>query len=183
MMTRDTQVSRTNPLVKRILAATVGDFRGKVVVREVPYGWTHTEYIDDHSKWFYLSLVPDVRVHHIPDRPTMRVPAYAHPAPQSHEVFVHLWRSMGKQGVELIVSEEAIDASTIAVATDALLEGDKKAAAEVVAGMGPMAGMGLAIAEAHAKALKKGERGEVPKRPKTARQLDREIAAALARRG
>lgn len=188
---RDTEVSAANALIKQIIEATLPEenLKGKkIVVREVPSSWQHTEYIDDHTKAFYLNLerlvnTGQVRVH-MPDRPRYGGPSVVHPAPQNHELLVQMWRSMGKKGVDIIVAEDALDSSAIMVATDALLAKDKagKAAAKIaVAELGPMAGVALAIAEAQAKALGKGDRGERPKQASRARQLDQDIAAALER--
>jgi hypothetical protein len=109
-----------------------------------------------------------------------------HLAPQQHEALVRrgmvLSERYGKGGIEIIIREDAIDSVAIAVATDALLARDKKAAQEAVGACGATSELCMALAEANAKALKTGEQrvGERPK--KTAAVLDREIAAALSRR-
>lgn len=188
-MTRDTKVSKTNPAIKKILEATLGSESpgASIVVREVPPTWEHTEYIDDKTKAWYLNLATlfgsgQVRVHS-PERPRYGGPSVVHPAPQSHEALVHLLgRSTGRRSVEIILREDAIDSAAVAVATDALLTGNKKAALQAAGSCDKTAGICLALAEANAKALGKGERGETGKTKRSAAQLDREIAAALSRR-
>jgi len=207
-MSNDTQVQKTSPAIKQIIAATVGaDWPGKkVVVREVSPAWQHTEYIDDKTLAWYLNLstlaeTGQVRGVWRPEAVRYGGPAVIHPAPQPHEALIHVWRSQGKQGMEIIVREDAIDHQAVAVATDALLGGGKPkergaAAAAAAKLCGNTGGLCLAIAEAHAKAFKKGEtfedlheaahvmafspRGK--RKKKSAAQLEREINAALAHR-
>lgn len=186
-MTRDTKVSKTNPAIKKILEAVLGSEApgSSIVVREVPSTWEHTEYIDDKTKAWYVNLTTlfgsgQVRVY-VPEDPRYGGPNIVHPAPQVHEALVHL-RRLGKRGVEIIVHEDAIDSAAVAVATDAVLAGNKKAALQAAGSCGKTAGICLALAEANAKALSKGERGTTGKTKGRAAQLDREIAAALSRR-
>lgn len=203
-MSTDTQVSKTSPAIKQILAATVGSgWPGKrVVVRQVSQLWSHIEYIDDKTSAWYVQLATlgggMVRVWE-PERPTYGGPSIVHPSPQQHEALVHAWRSGTRTGVEIIVLEQAIDRHAVSVATDALMTGGKKAASAAVEAAkvcGATGGLCLAIAEAHAKAFKKGEAAgdltptlvstsqtpSAKRAKKSAVQLEREIAAALAHR-
>jgi hypothetical protein len=187
-MSTDTPVSKTSPAIKQIIAATIGASWGgkKVVVREVPSSWEHTEYIDDKTLAWYLNLATlvgsgQVRVWQ-PERVRYGGPAVVHPAPKIGEALIHVLRLHGPQSMEIIVQEDAIDAATVDVAVDALLSHDKKSAEAVAKRCGVTGGLCLALAEARAKSIGKIERGEVGKTKRSAAQLDREIAAVLGRR-
>lgn len=182
-----TEVSKSNAAVKRVLAATIGSaWKGRrVVVIEAQPKWSHTDYIDDHTKAWYVNL--DKMTASPTRRPTYGGPAVELVVPEgSYEALVIWQRFQGSDmGVEIVVPQGAIDPGVVATATDALLAGDKKAAARVTAESGAVAGLALAIAEARAKSLAKGEElvrtGEQPSGARK-RQLDREIAEAMLRR-
>jgi hypothetical protein len=182
VMATETPVSKTSPAIKQIIAATVGASWGgkKIVVREVPSSWEHTEYIDDKTLAWYLNLAT-LRVWQ-PERVRYGGLAVMHPAPKIGEALIHVLRLQGPQSMQIIVQEDAIDSATVSVVTDALLARDKKSAEAAAKRCGVSGGLCLALAEAHAKALKKVESGERPKTTRSVRQLDREIKAALSRR-
>lgn len=204
-MSLDTQVSKSSPAIKQIIAATVGsDWTGKkVVIREVPASWEFTQYIDDKLNAWYLNLdtlsaTGQVRVWS-PEQPRYGGPNVVMPAPKSHEALVLAWRVPRSQGMEIIIREDAIDPQAVAVAADALLRGGKQRGAEAAAATrlcGATGGLCFAIAEAQAKTFQKGERfGDLTgalvstsetraakREKKTAQQLEREIAVALAHR-
>lgn len=212
----ETLVSRASPAIRQIISATVGaNWPGmNVVVREVPAGW---EYTDMDAVWarhrsprlvraWYLNLetlgaAGKVRVWEA-DRSPIGGPAVVQPAPQAYEALVHL-SQVGKRltpRLEIIVLQDAIDSQAIAVATDALLTGGKKAKEAAVTAAklcGAATGsLCLAIAEAHAKTLAKGERFGDPsaasvttaqtpsarRQKKSAKQLEAEIQTILRRR-
>ena len=62
-------------------------------------------------------------------------------------------------GVEIVIPAGAIDPVVVAIAVDAMLEGDKRAAWAVLAQCGLYAGIALALVEAKVKTLRKGEAG------------------------
>ena len=182
-----TEVSKANPAIKKILAITIGaTWKGRrVLVIEAPRGWSHTDYIDDTTKAWYVNLDK------LTAQPTTR-PKYGGPAVElvvpegSYEALVIWQRFQGQDmGVEIVIPIGAIEPGCVTVATDALLSGDKRAAAQSANECGATAGLALAIAEAREKSLSKGEEivrtGEKPSAAR-ARQLDREIAAAILRR-
>lgn len=149
-MATETPVSKTSPAIKQIIAATVGASWGnkKIVMHKVPSSWKHTEYIDDKTLAWYLNLAT-LRSWR-PDRPHYGGPSVIHPAPKLGEALIHVLRLRGPQSMEIIVQEDAIDSATVAVVTDALLERDKKSAAEAARRCGVAGGLCLALAEAHA---------------------------------
>jgi hypothetical protein len=202
-MANSTEVSKSNPTIKKILAATVGPaWRGRrVTIVEAPYGWEHTQYIDDQMHGWYLNLatLPAIRPYaRQTPRPTYGGPNLVHKRPEGDDVFVIRERFLGKDlGVEIVIPDHVIDhSSALSVATDALLEKNKKSAVATLARFGVFAGVAMAIAEAHAKTLTKGERaGDVTgaivstsqsastkRAKKSAARLEREISAVLGRR-
>ena len=174
---KKTQVSKANPTVRKILSAITHKAKGfEIYVLEVPASWSRTVYEGEWTRVLYLDL-PELKGGRIA-QPLGNPKTYE--APDKDEVFVSVHPSTHQ--IFVVVRKDAIDSGAISIATDALLEKDKQAAGEAVASMGQMAGIGLAIAEAQAKALTKKERGVVPKGRGKAAQLEREIEEALARR-
>lgn len=184
-----TQVSKSNPTIKKILAATVGaSWRGRTVsILEVPPGWEQIQYIDDQMHAWYLNLatLPSARPYvRATPRPTYGGPNIHHKRPEGNEVFVQRERFLGKDlGVEIAIPDDAINSAALSVATDALIQKDKKAATAVLAQCGAFAGLAMAIAEANVKTLGKAETGAEPRTERAGAKLQREIDAVLGRRG
>jgi hypothetical protein len=214
MSTTATVVSRSSPAIKKIVAATVGPYwPGKhVVVSEVPASWQWTDDVWSRRRtrlehaWYLnldtLSAAGQVRVWK-PDPELTRSdgPDAVHSAPQVYEALVHLYAmGTGKTPrLVIFVLDDAIDPQAIAVATDALLAGGKKAKEAAVKSAslcGATGGLCLAIAEANAKTLAKAHGFEdltaaslttsrtpsAKRQKKTAAQLDAEIRTILGRR-
>lgn len=201
---RETKVNKNSPAIRKILSATVGPkWTGTyVVVRELPSTWRYTGSSTDSrdEAWFLdLSELFGTGVTRIREPPMTRSPTpyrVEHLAPHGYDAIVRLVGQLAKRRVEIIISDSAIDSSAIAVATDALLTRDKSAAREAAGACGVTADLCMALAEAHARALMKGEAAgdltatlastaqtpSAKRAKKTAAQLDREIAAALSRR-
>lgn len=208
---RSTTVSKTSPAIRKILKAALGakdaaGHRGPIVVRELP----------STSRYVPSGYVPSSAERHAPDTGVWSVDlgelfgsnratfdgvpfAVSEPArqiwdlaPRPHEALVF----RRKAGIDIVILDDAIDSSAVAVTTDALLARDKKAAQQAASACGVTAELCMALADAHAKALAKGElagdltatlvtTSQTPsakRAKKTAAQLDREIAAALSRR-
>jgi hypothetical protein len=188
-MTRlETQVSKTDPTIKKIIAATSGSdatewpggsptrWSGRLVsVVQVDPGFTYNLYNDTGEPRVYQVRNIQARmltVSRVP-RPSYGAPATEIFAPAYGEVVVT--RQIGPTGRITIYAPE-LDAATLDVARDALLLSDKKLFAEVLKGFGDYAGIARAILEAQSKTLEKVSSG------KTSRQLDREIAEFLRSR-
>jgi len=152
----------------------------KVVVIAADPGWEHTQYIDDQARIWHLNLA-SMRAHPA-QKPRYGGPSLVFTIGDSNEALVIHERFMGKDtGVEIVVSNREIDEDTVQVATDALLQQDRRAAVEVCAGCGATAGICMAMAEAHASTRTKGAIGKTTNK-RSAAQLDREIAAVLGKR-
>jgi len=180
-----TQVSQTNPTIRRIVAVVPHEELGKrfqVDIVEVPTNWHWTIYFGEVTRGFYLDMrtLGSRSVPLSPASPPKFVGAQnRYAAPSTNEVLV---RIVLPHDLRILVREDAFDSSAISVATDALLERAKRAAIEAVSGMGAMSGLALAVAEAQARALGKREHGIVPKHKRKALQLEREIEEAIKRR-
>lgn len=210
MADTSTEVSKSNPTIKAILVATVGGaWKGRrVVVREVSSDWWHASHHDDNTKAWYLNLAT-IAAGKTPHAQRALKAAYGEPAvrlnaPEGGDTLVIHQKFQGHDmGVEIVIPSEysrftrgAIDSASLAVATDALLEKNKPAAVAALAGNGALAGLAMAIAEAHAKSLSKGQaagdltaasvststKAVATRARKSAAQLDREIAAIVGRR-
>lgn len=176
------QVSKSNTTIKKILARTVGaSWKGrKVVVLEAARGWYHTQYIDDQVHIWHLNLAS------MSARPAEK-PRYGGPSltftiGDRGEALVIHERFMGKDvGVEIVVLADDIDANTVQVATDSLLEHNKSRATQACDQCGVTSGICMALAEAHADSRVKDARN-VGTKKKTPAQLQREIDAVLGRR-
>jgi len=181
-MSKSTEVSKTNPTIKKFLSATVGaSFKGrKVRVDEVTSGFSYDFYLEMGSPTIgFITSASGTGSQEV-SRPSMSQPLVRVALGQfSHGAFVVYHR--GSSGSVTIYIPE-LDASVLSVATDALLEKNKQAAAKTLAQFGEYAGLAMAIAEAHVKTLGKAASGEVPKDKRTAAQLTREISAFLGRR-
>jgi hypothetical protein len=203
----DTTVSKASNEIKRLLAATVGaNWRGtKVVVREIPT-WevdevASTHYPDAQQAWCFNFSTGRALVGKIESTASGRsVYRGADPALNEALLIVRSTKALrptGPKEIWIIVQEGAIDSQAIAVITDALLAGDKKGAASAAKLCGVAGGLCMALAEAHAHALMKGERGRdltatlvstsitpsANRARRSAKQLEREIQSALSRRG
>jgi hypothetical protein len=179
---RKTLVTKANPTIRTIVSAVPHGDLGKrfdIKVLEVPPSWKLSFFFGDQRRVYYLEL-PELEGGRIADEPSGVRSEVKYPAPDRDEVLVIV--SPRIHEIMVVVREDALDSAAISIATDALLEKDKQAAAAAVGEMGLMAGIGLAIAEAQTKALGMKERGIVPKQHGRAAQLEREIEAALARR-
>jgi hypothetical protein len=185
----ETQVSKTDPVIKKIIAATSGSdstewpssgspaqWRGRLVsVEQVDPGFTYQIYNDTGEPRVYQVRNLQARmltVSRVP-RPSYGAPATEIFAPAYGEVVVT--RQIGPTGRITIYVPE-LDAATLDVSRDALLSGDKKRFTEVLKGFGDYAGIARAILEAQSKMLEKVSSG------KTSRQLDREITDFLRSR-
>lgn len=181
-----TEVSKSDPAIKKILAATLPAWKGRRVVviatRDTNGGeWTHTVYIDDQTHaWF-------VRLDSMSATAT-RKPFYGGPPlvlrPTNDYALVIHQRFMGKDtGVEIIIPESRLDPAAISVATDAIIEKNKAKAKKALADLGDTAGIAMAVAEARAKTLGKAEavNAGAEQTPRSKRQLEREIGAILGR--
>lgn len=180
-MATETLVSKASPAIKQIIDATFKDnwqgepsWRGKVIVREEPLLEFHAT--NPRPGW-YVNLTT-LSTKPVFAKRMERFGPWIAPGPGPGEVLV----VRGGAGLIIIVPEGMVDASAVGVATDALLAGDKKGAAATAKLCGEAGGLCMALAEAHAKALTQGESGKGRKTKKSAAQLDREIAVALARR-
>lgn len=175
-----TQVSKTNPLVKKILNATgkregsVRFWKGRIVhVVQVDPSWSYTLYGDTGEP--YVFYVEDLYKH-----------PYVEPVPgpsygtSSREVTAP---QRGGMGYKVVVTRErgtygavmiyvpVFDPHALDVARDALLSGDKKNALKILKdNFDDLAPLALAVLEAQRGTFEKIEKG------KTSRQLDREIA-------
>jgi hypothetical protein len=192
-----TEVSKSNPAIKKIIAATIGDaWKGKrVVVIEAGRGWEHMDYIDDYASIFMADLAESgsgsIYAQQTP-RPAYGGRAVVHTIPDPGHALV----IKDRFGLEIIIPGDgargSIDSVALSVVEDALLAGNKKAAQATLAQFGAYAGLAGAIAEAHARTLQKAERGSgdtagltkgaQTKAKRSAARLDAEIKAILGRR-
>lgn len=181
-MSKSTEVSKTNPTIKKFLSATVGaSFKGrKVRVDEVSSSFSYDFYLEMGSPTIgFITSASGTGSREVP-RPSMSQPLVRIGYDQfSHGALVVYHR--GSSGSVTIYIPE-LDAATLSVATDALLEKNKPVAAATLAQFGAYAGLASAIAEAHVKTLGKAASGEVPTAKRSAAQLTREISAFLGRR-
>lgn len=199
---RETKVRSTSPAIRKILDATVGaDWSGThVIIYELPTTWRYTgsRWDSRNPAWMIddvgvLLATGKARISSPPSAPS-QVPYHVeHLAPHDREVIV---RKKIVGPVEIIISEAAVDSDAIAIATDALLSRDQPAAKEAADVCGATAELCLALANAHARALSRGENvGDLTaaltsttqtpaakRAKKSAAQLEREIASALSRR-
>jgi hypothetical protein len=176
----DTQVSKSNPAIARIIKATVGEWRGrKVAVEQVdPAKWEFSLYNDTGEPKIYAMHAPDA-AHDIP-RPSYGAPArkiYVGPNLNGRPggLFAVVIKSMGHTGAISIVVP-TLDQGVLDIARDALQARDKKTTKAVLEQLGPYAGIGGAIVESQAKTFAAVESG------KTSRQLTREIDQFLESR-
>ena len=185
-----TEVSKSDPGIKKILAATVEaggrkwSGRRVVVIATRAPDWSHTDYLDDQPHGWYLHLKSMSAVP--TQRPTYGSARWSTRPSNDHALVIHQ-RFMGKDtGVEIIIPESRLDPSAISVAVDAIIQGGaagKKTAKKALADLGDTAGVAMAVAEARAKTLNKAEavRGGAEQTPRSKRQLEREIGAILGR--
>lgn len=176
-MTIETQVGASNPIIKKIVAASVqatvpgsAPWKGrKVTVEQVHGGWTYDLYNDTGEPFVYQGKANGSSMRRVPTPKYGGPPTIiTAPAPNGEIVVVH--HRFGGNSITIFVPQ--LDAATLDVARDAWMIGDsagKKAAKATLQHLGPYAGIALAIIEAQSEALAKAASG------KTSRQLDREI--------
>lgn len=183
-MWKNTKVSKANPTIKRILAATVGDqFKGnKISVDEVSPKFSYDIYLEMGSPTvaYITSAGSDWRGAREVPRPSMSRPKVTVEYDQFSGGSCLVTHHRGSSGSVTIYVPE-LDSAVLSVATDALLEGNKSSAVATLGQLGAYSGIAMAIAEAHVKALGKAQ-GPKPTAKRTARQLDRDIADVLERR-
>jgi hypothetical protein len=172
----ETQVSKADSGIKKILSAIKQsdgyEWRGrKVSVVQVDPSFTYHLYNDTGEPHVFKvsGLGNRIAASRFP-RPSYGGLATLIEAPSHGEAVVV--RQIGSMGSIAIYVPE-LDASSLDVARDAWLSGDKRAAKEVLRGLGPYAGIGEAIISSQGGTLEKVTSG------KTSRQLDREIAGFL----
>lgn len=180
-MSDSTLVSKTDPTIKKILAATVGSaFKGrKIRVDEADSRFSYDIYLEMGSPTIAFIASANGSFGREVQRPSMNRPTMTVGYDQFRDgaclVVYHRGHS---ESVTIYVPE--LDSSTMSVAVDALLENRKREAVATLAQFGAYAGIAMAVAEARSKGLVKGE--SETKSPKTAAQLDREIDSFLSRR-
>jgi hypothetical protein len=193
----ETQVSKTDPTIKKIIEASSGsdwvDWPGtgapkkwigrNVSVVQVDPSFTYQLYNpargDAGAPRVYIvgSIGSKLTTFRVPP-PSDGGPATQINAPDNGEVVVV--RQSGSHGTITIYVPE-LDASVLDVARDALLAGEARRAREVLQQLGPYAGIGAAVIRAQGKTLESVARGE-GKTPSRRRELDREIDAFLRTR-
>jgi hypothetical protein len=182
-MSKSTEVSKTNPTIKKILAATVGArFKGrKISVDEVTPGFSYDIYLEMGSPTIaFVMPASGVGSGREVPRPSMSRPTVTLGYDQFNRgACLVVYHRGAYESVIIYIPE--LDSAALSVATDALLEGNKSAAIATLAQLGAYAGIAMAIVEAHVKTFGKAQ-GLAPATKRTAAQLNREIAAVLGRR-
>ncbi len=178
-----TPVSKTHPAIKKILAATVlqrlPGWKGRTIeIDQVKPSWHYTLHNDTGEPYVYT--VENIGGGHLNARQVQK-PAYGEAGiqigvPHSGEAIVT--QQIGRTG-SVRIYIPALDQALLDVARDALLEEDKKRAAEVLKQLAPYDGIASAIIESQKTTLAKSTGGT--KSPQTARRLEREIGAFLDR--
>lgn len=153
--TTRTKVSKSSKGIKDLLACFPQWKGRKVTVIEAGPEWVHVQYIDDQTN----AVLVDLSDGHanFQQGPRYGGPSVVHRAVDDHAL-VMLSRFMGEDmGVEIAIPAGAIGADVLTVAVDALLAGDRRAVAGVLAECGVYAGIATAIVEARAKEIGKRE--------------------------
>jgi hypothetical protein len=189
-MRDSTVVSKTNPTIKKILAATVGpSFKGrKIRVDEVNSGFAYDLYLEMGSPFIAFIASANGSSGREVIRPSMNRPTVRLEYESFRGACLVVYRRGYAESVTIYIPE--LDASVVSVAVDALLENKKKDAARTLAQLGEYAGIGMAVAEGRSKGLVRDESEDSErdlaarrgKQRKTAAQLDREIDSILGRR-
>jgi len=196
-MRTSTEVSKTDPTIKKILGATVGaGFKGRrISVEEVDSGFSYDLYLEMGSPTIAFIVSASGTHGREVNRPTISQPTVRLRYDQFMGACLVVYnRGSSRERVTIYISE--LDCpGALSVATDALLEKNKPAAADTLKQCGAYAGIAMAIAEANTKTLTKGESGSPSlsagplmsvsdrRKSKSAAQLQREIDAVLGRRG
>lgn len=176
------QISKTNPAIKKLFKPTLSAWRGVVVyVEEVDPSWNYQSSRHDVSRAGAIPLVyresaDGAFFGQVPptgNRIVADGPAYGDVLIVK-ETSGHRWHS----GAVTIYIPTRLDPAVLDVARDALIGNDKKQVKEVLQVLGPYAGIGGAVIEAQLKGFTRVQRGGKP-----TRQLDREIAEFMQRRG
>jgi hypothetical protein len=192
----ETQVSKTNPTIKKIIAATVqatvpgsAPWKGrKVSVEQVHDGWTYELYNDTGEPFVYVSNADGSAARRIPT-PRYGGPATTVPAPKFGEVIL-IHQRFGSGSIQIMIPE--LDPAPLAVALDAWLIGDassKKRAKTILREVGPYAGVAEAIIEGQAKASSKpsdehlARPHHASKSRKTRTEIESDINQSLASSG
>jgi len=194
-MTRlETQVSKTDPTIRKIIEVTSGSdvwpggapkkWTGRnVSVVQVDPSFTYQLYSpargDAGAPRVYIvgSIGSKLTAFRVPP-PSSGAPATQINTPDNGEVVVV--RQNGAHGAIMIYVPE-LDVGVLDVARDALLAGEARRAREVIQQLGAYAGIGAAVIRAQGKTLESVARGE-GKTSARKRQLDREIDAFLRTR-
>lgn len=163
MTTTRTPVSKSSKAIKAVVAACFPTWTGrKVTVIEAGPEWAHVHYLGDQTQATRVYL--DSGIANALPGPTIGGPSVVYRAEDGRAV-VLLSRFMGSDmGVEIVVPVGAIDPAAVMVATDALLEGNGRLAVATLEQCGVYAGIAMALVEARARGLKRGE-GGASKRP------------------
>ncbi len=190
----ETQVSKTDPTIKKIIEATSGsdavDWPGgspkkwsgrNVSVVQVDPGFTYQLYNDTGEPKVYIvgSIGSRLTTFRVP-RPSYGGPATQINAPDPSRGEVVVVREIGARGSITIYVPE-LDAGILDIARDALLAREAKRARSVLQQLGAYEGIGAALIRAQGKTLERAS-GPRPTSEKSARQLDREIAAFMRSR-
>ena len=159
--TTRTKVSKSNAAIKAIIAATFPTWKGrKVTVIEADMMWMHTMYVGDQTSAYEVHL-DDMTVHLIPRPGYLDGPRVLAPH-AGCALVLHSYFQGQDMGVEIVVPagdeyHDSVDPAAVAVAVDALLASDKRGAARALECCRAGAGIAMALAEARAKDLRKGE--------------------------
>ena len=168
-----TQVSKTKPAVKKILASTVGrDWRGWVIyVEQINPSWSRQLSPDAREPLVYRATADGKLLGQIARAPY----AVTVDGPSPGEVVVVKQTGSGPRWHTgpATIHVPRLDAAQLDVARDALLASNKREYRELLKDFGPYAGLADAILEAQSKTLAAVTRGQ------RSRQLDREIAEFL----
>jgi hypothetical protein len=152
-----TQVSKTHPAIKKILRNThYGAWQGRnVTVVQVGPDWMYRALTPSGPPSTVYLLHAEATFATFPIQRESSIWT-----PVDGEVVVEQQRLGRDAPGPVTIYVPMLDAATLDVARDALLAGDKKQSVQVLAALGPYAGIGGAIVEAQSKTLESVSRGE-----------------------
>lgn len=159
MNTTRTKVSKSSPAIKAVIASCFSQWTGRIVhVVEADETWQHAVFHDDQTTVVYQDLESPhpLSVAQMP-RPSFGAVPPVHRAMPGYAIFIHDRFQGADLGVEIVIPAGAIDPAVLEVSVDALLQGNKRLAASTLKACGVYAGIAMALADARAKSLRKGE--------------------------